>query len=134
MNGMMLGVIPPPAGDSYNANWRTYKKVTDLTAPSPAMAWIFCDESMYSLNDGYLQMGLNSHDYPDVPAAYHGGTGNAFTFADGHAELHKWVWTGTYFAGLRTCPYAKDSKGTHWQSSGLDMDWYWLSERTSAPK
>ena len=46
---------------------------------------------MYSLNDGYLQMGLNSFDYPDVPAAYHGGI-NCFTFADGHVEAHKWRW------------------------------------------
>ncbi|MEI8039880.1 MAG: prepilin-type N-terminal cleavage/methylation domain-containing protein [Verrucomicrobiota bacterium] len=135
MNGMMLGAITPPGsgGDSYNRGWRTYKKITDLTAPSPAMAWIFCDENMYNLNDGYMQMGLNTHDYPDVPAAYHGGIGNAFTFADGHAELHKWAWIGTYFAGLRTCPYTKDvtGGGAHWQSSGLDVDWYWLTERTS---
>ena len=134
MNGMMLGAITPPGagGDAYNRGWRTYKKVIDLTAPSPAMAWIFADENMYSLNDGYLQMGLNTHDYPDVPASYHGGVGNAFTFADGHAESHKWLWLGTTFAGLRNCPYAKGVTGTHWQSSGQDTDWYWLRDRTSA--
>ncbi len=132
MNCMMMGVIPPPMGNSYNAGWRTYKKVSDISSPVPAMAWIFCDENMYSLNDGFLQMGLNSFDYPDVPAAYHGGNGNCFTFADGHAEAHKWTWTGTPFSGLKSCPYAKDVKGTHWQSSGLDADWYWLRDRTSS--
>jgi len=133
MNCMMMGVIPPPQGNSYNQDWLTFKKVTDLHNPSPAMAWIFCDESMYTLNDGFLQMGLNSLDYPDVPAAYHGGNGNSFTFADGHAELHKWLWVGTYFAGLKTCPYAYNvHSSSHWQSSALDMDWKWLKDRTSS--
>jgi type II secretory pathway pseudopilin PulG len=132
MNCQMLGVIPPVGGDNYNVGWLTYKKLGDLNCPVPAMAWIFCDENMYSLNDGYLQMGLNSLDYPDVPASYHGGNGNCFTFADGHAESHKWTWNGTGFAGLKSCPYAYDVRGTHWESSaGLDVDWYWLRDRTS---
>jgi hypothetical protein len=53
------------------------------------MAWIFCDESMHNLNDGFLQINLNSFDYPHVPAAYHGGNGNCFTFGDGHVEAKK---------------------------------------------
>jgi prepilin-type N-terminal cleavage/methylation domain-containing protein len=134
MNGQMVGAIPPPGGNSYNAGWRTYKKVSDLTGPTPALAWIFCDENMYSLNDGFLQMGLNSMDYPDVPAAYHGGNGNCFTFADAHAEAHKWEWAGTYFAGIKSCPYANGVRGAHWESSGQDVDWVWLRARTSAPQ
>jgi prepilin-type N-terminal cleavage/methylation domain-containing protein len=131
MNCMMMGAIPAPQGNSYNAGWRVYKKLGDLNCPVPAMAWIFCDENMYTLNDGFLQMGLNSFDYPDVPASYHGGTGNCFVFADGHAESHKWMWIGTYFAGLKTCPYAQHVSGNHWPSSGLDVDWFWLRDRTS---
>ena len=132
MNGMMLGATPPPQGNSYNPGWRIYKKVGDLTSPTPAMAWIFADESMYSLNDGYLQMNLNVPNYPDVPAAYHGGNGNCFTFADTHAEAHKWLWPGTATAGLRTCPYAKGVTGSYWPSSGQDVDWLWLRARSSA--
>ena len=134
MNGMMLGAMSPPGGgkDSYNAGWRIFKKTGDLNNPIPAMAWIFCDENMYTLNDGYLQMGLNSLDYPDIPAAYHGGKGNCFTFGDGHAESHKWEWNGTVFAGIMSCPYAKDVRGTHWQSSALDRDFYWLVAHTSS--
>jgi type II secretory pathway pseudopilin PulG len=130
MNGQMTGAIPAPGGNSYNPGWHTYKKVSDLTSPTPAMAWIFCDESMYSLQDGFLQMGLNTIDYPDVPAAYHGGA-NCFTFGDGHADAHKWEWKGNYFAGLLNCPYAKSVIGTHWPSGGLDKDWNWLRARTS---
>jgi prepilin-type N-terminal cleavage/methylation domain-containing protein len=132
MNCMMMGGMPPVSQNSYNPGWRIYKKASDLTKPVPAMAWIFCDENMYTINDGFLQMGLNSFDYPDIPASYHGGNGNCFTFGDGHAESKKWLWVGTSFAGIKSCPYAKDVKGTHWPSSGLDMDYAWLKERTSA--
>jgi prepilin-type N-terminal cleavage/methylation domain-containing protein len=134
MNCMILGAMPPPGSgkDSYNSGWLMFKRTSDLIRPSPAMAWIFCDENMYSLNDGFLQMGLNSHDYPDVPAAYHGGNGNCFTFADGHAEAHKWVWPGTWFSGIKNCPYAYGVTGTHWPSGGQDQDWEWLALRTSS--
>jgi prepilin-type N-terminal cleavage/methylation domain-containing protein len=135
MNGQMMGNLPGAGGnkDSYNPGWKNYHKVSDLIAPTPAMAWIFCDENMYSINDGFLQMNVNSPDYPDVPAAYHSGNGNCFTFGDGHAEVKKWQWAGTPTAGLRTCPYAKNVAGGHWGSSGLDADWLWLRMRTSVP-
>jgi hypothetical protein len=29
-------------------------------------------------------------------------------------------------------PYVKGVTGTHWASSGLDVDWLWLRVRTSA--
>lgn len=131
MNGQMLGSVPAPEGDGYNPGWRIYKKVSDLNDPLPSMAWIFCDENMYSLNDGYLQMNLNAPDYPDVPANYHGGKGNCFTFADGHGETYNWKWPGSGGSGLLNCPYAYGRSGGHWGSSGLDVDWFWLRQRTA---
>ena len=135
MNGQMLGAAKPPGGgaDSYNGGWRNYKKISDLTEPLPAKAWIFCDEHMHNLNDGYLQMNLTSPDYPDIPANYHGGKGNCFSFADGHGEARKWQWRGTATSGLLSCPYAYGVTGGHWGSSGQDVDWLWLRERTSVP-
>jgi prepilin-type N-terminal cleavage/methylation domain-containing protein len=133
MNGQMLGAAPAPDGDSYNPGWRNYKKVSDLNDPMPAMAWIFCDENMHSLNDGYLQMNCLAPDYPDIPANYHGGKGNCFTFADGHGENHNWLWRGSPGAGLLNCPYAYGVTGGHWGSSGLDVDWLWLRQRTASP-
>jgi prepilin-type N-terminal cleavage/methylation domain-containing protein len=128
MNSQMVGAI---TAINYNNGWRSYKKVSDLTSPTPSMGWVFCDESMYSLNDGYLQMGFNSLDYPDIPAAYHGGA-NCFTFVDGHAEAHKWEWQGTWFAGLRNCPYVYGVRGTHWPGGSLDKDYFWLRARSSS--
>jgi prepilin-type N-terminal cleavage/methylation domain-containing protein len=130
MNGQM-GAIYGASGGGSNPGWRIYSRMSDLTTLRPAMAWIFADETMYSLNDGYLQMNLNAPDYPDVPAAYHGGI-NCLTFADGHGEPHRWKWLGPSGYSILNCPYAYGMVGTHWQSSPQDVDWLWLRERSAA--
>ena len=123
------GNVTPLIG--YNAGWPVYRKVNDLKALPSADGWIFADESMWTLNDGYLQMGLNSPDFPDAPANYHGGV-NCFSFADGHVESHKWQ------GSLMGVPYAKGATGTHWPTgAGLpalkasDPDWLWLKAHSS---
>jgi prepilin-type N-terminal cleavage/methylation domain-containing protein len=133
MNCMMMGAVNRPGNKSNNPGWKVYVKATDMNQPVPAMAWIFCDESMYNLNDGYLQMNLNSPDYPDVPAAYHAGNGNCFTFGDGHVEAKKWQWNADSSHGLKACPYQKGVTGGHWPSAGTDVDWIWLRQRSSTP-
>jgi prepilin-type N-terminal cleavage/methylation domain-containing protein len=113
--------------------WSLFTKVTGLNCIGVANVWVFCDESMYNLNDGYLQCDLRTPGYPDVPANYHTG-GNCFSYADGHAEYKKWRYrTSDPTAGLQNVPYIKDRTGggTPWGSSGLDVDWQWLREHTS---
>jgi hypothetical protein len=100
-----------------------------------ANAWVFCDENMYSLNDGYLQCDLTTPGFPDVPANYH-SAGNCFSFADGHTEYKKWHYvTSDPTAGLINCPYQKNvvNNGMERPTSGLDMDWAWLRLHTSCP-
>ena len=137
MNGAICGDLPASSRaqlQSIISPYRLYSKTADLSVPGPANTWIFCDESMYSLNDGYLEMKLNSPRYADIPAAYDIG-GNCFSFADAHVEYRKWVWPGVTGAGLRNCPYAYGvtfiSSG-QWQSAGTDMDWVWLRAHSSA--
>lgn len=113
-------------GINYNPGWKLFFKANDFTTLRPVDAFVFCDESMYSLNDGYLQMGLNTADFPDVPANYHGGV-NCFSFADGHVEVHRWK------GGLMGVPYAKGVTGTHWiPPKGVqDVDWIWCRDHSS---
>jgi prepilin-type N-terminal cleavage/methylation domain-containing protein len=135
MNCMMVGAYPGINGSSFNSGWRVYRKMTDLTHPVPAMAWVFCDESMCSLVDGFLQLNLTAPQYPDVPAAYHGGNGNCFSFADGHVEHKKWLYrTGDPNAGIINAPYIRHVTSGFRTTSGLDADWVWLKNRSSAPK
>ncbi|HSY19835.1 MAG TPA: prepilin-type N-terminal cleavage/methylation domain-containing protein [Candidatus Acidoferrales bacterium] len=134
MNGQISGCVPigsPPGCPG----WKMFTKMGDLNSGSlaPVDAWIFCDESMYTLNDGYLQMDLNAPDYPDVPANYHGHS-NGFNFADGHAELHKWK------GGLISTPYVYSitdnttgyPKPWPLVQNANDPDWIWLKQHTSA--
>ena len=119
--------------------WQLFTKVSSLSRIGVANIWVFADEAMYSMNDGYLQGNLapvGPPSYPDVPANYHTG-GNCFSFADGHVEYKKWLYTTSDpNAGLKNVPYAKDVVGTRspkQDSSGLDVDWFWLRQRTSLP-
>ena len=137
MNPALLGDLRRLAPNSaqtlidYITPWRVYAKVSDLNCPGVANTWVFADEAMYTLNDGYMQGNLNTPDYPDVPANYHQG-GNVFSFADGHTEYKKWMYnTSDPKAGIKNVPYSKGVTGTHWGSSGLDMDWKWLRDHTS---
>jgi prepilin-type N-terminal cleavage/methylation domain-containing protein len=143
MNGAMAGGLPdkwttmgPPVGtlQSYiTVQWRLYRKMNDLTAPSPANVWVFCDETMWTLNDGFMQVAPGGFSWPDAPAAYDCG-GNCFTFADGHGEYRKWQWNGN--ADLKACPYVAHVTGTYWGGvngvPGNDPDFLWYRDHTSA--
>ncbi len=135
MNSQMGAIDGIP---NYNTGWRLYNKMNDLSNPAPVRAFIFADESMFSMNDGYLQMGLTTAEYPDVPANYHGGN-NCFGFADGHAETHKWLG--------RVLPFTPYSFGITEQNPGgsgppfnggivdttqTDKDWQWLTNVSAA--
>src|SRR5689334_12445898 len=128
MNGAIIGGMSGTSINiiqSYIAQYRGYFKASDLAVPGPATAWVVCDESMYSPNDGYLQADLNTPgNYPDVPAAYDNG-GNCFSFADGHVEYRKWQFHDAKF-GILNCPYRYNTtgQGAYWTGGGaFDVDW-----------
>lgn len=78
--------------EQYNKGYAAFTKVSQLTLPlSPADAFVFCEENICSLNDGYLQVDCSPthHWFPDVPGSYH-RWGCGFSFADGHAQIHNW--------------------------------------------
>jgi prepilin-type N-terminal cleavage/methylation domain-containing protein len=117
--------------------WKLFRKVSDVSCLGLANTWVFCDETMYSLQDGYLQCSLSTPGYPDVPGKYDCG-GNCFSFVDGHTEYKKWKYiTNDPKAGILNAPYAFGVKGPGGgltqTSSGLDPDWKWLREHTSCP-
>ncbi len=72
--------------------WRTYAKESDIVIP--VKTWVLVDEHPDSINDAAcaVQMVLpdaKSAQIIDYPASYHNGA-CGFSFADGHAEIHKW--------------------------------------------
>ncbi|MDB6067078.1 MAG: xcpT 2 [Pedosphaera sp.] len=76
-------------------NWRTYGKMSEIV--SPTHTFIFVDENPGSINDGAFATqcnglpgtGTGAPGLVDVPASYHNKAAG-LSFADGHAEMHKW--------------------------------------------
>jgi prepilin-type N-terminal cleavage/methylation domain-containing protein/prepilin-type processing-associated H-X9-DG protein len=74
-------------------NWRRFLKTGDLTTMGAANAWVLLDECPDSINDGFFAVRMQpgtTAKWTDVPASTHNGAGG-FSFADGHAEIKKWL-------------------------------------------
>ena len=82
-------------GSKYGFGWASFYTVTKLTAfhhPSPSDCWVFIDEHPDSLDDGILYTPNYSAGITtlvEIPGCMHAGA-CGITFADGHAEIHKW--------------------------------------------
>ena len=57
--------------------------------PEPAKIFVFLEEHPDSINDGYFVNKAYHREWLDLPASYHNGAAT-FSFADGHAEVHRW--------------------------------------------
>jgi prepilin-type N-terminal cleavage/methylation domain-containing protein len=122
-----------PAGWLANVTSKKYKtfyKVPDFSPPGAANLWLFLDEHPDSQNAGGFANTMvetaNGSDAKivDFPASFHGQAGGV-GFADGHAEIHKWV-------DARTRPPVKYNNNLQLNvSSPGNKDMIWLSQRTS---
>lgn len=113
--------------------WRRYGKTTDMVGPDPSLLWVFADEHCNSINDAGLAVQCANTNvggaWVDIPAPYHNGATD-FSFADGHAEIHKWLgnvknwpigWTGPN--DLAPAPVAQNFADV--------ADLQWIQNRTS---
>lgn len=70
---------------------RDFMRMSEVIGPAPTDLFVFAEENMCSLNDGFLQVFSGTLAvYPDVPGSYH-RWGCGFGFADGHASIRNWV-------------------------------------------
>ncbi len=121
MNSYVVGA----GNEGFNKpDYYSYKKLSDIIRPPPVNLWVILDEREDSINDGFFGM-LNDNVVNDCPASYHGGAGG-LTFADGHAEIHKWRDAATLKPVNRGGTYSRGG------SAPNDMGWLW--ERTTARK
>jgi prepilin-type N-terminal cleavage/methylation domain-containing protein/prepilin-type processing-associated H-X9-DG protein len=73
----------------WNDGYVTFRKMGDLQQFSASQALVLVDERDDSIDDGEFAIDMVQNQIPNVPAGYHGGSGG-ITFADGHAEIHRW--------------------------------------------
>jgi prepilin-type processing-associated H-X9-DG protein len=86
-----------PDKNEFFSGYRQFIKATVI--PNPSQLFVALDEHPDNINDGYFKDGANpdytsAADWPggvwgDMPGSNHAG-GCGFSFADGHAEVHKW--------------------------------------------
>ena len=89
-----------PGWGNSGSGWRVYHKDTDMIDPGPSNTFVMLDEREDSINDGYFVVDMagwpnRSQRLVDYPASYHNNAAG-FSFADGHAEIHKWTDPRTY--------------------------------------
>lgn len=104
----------------FNQSYRQFLKQSHV--PRPAMTWVTVDEHPDSNNDGFFINGVNSTAWSDLPASFH-NRACGFSFADGHAEIHKWQSrTSVYPVRYYLAILGFDAAGYR--------DWAWYKERT----
>src|ERR1035438_6288802 len=138
MNSQMASTINYNAPTYITQTYWEFIKATQLglSTLAPSDAFIWCEENMNTLNDGFLQVDMTGSAgyFPDCPGCYHGLTVCGFSFADGHAEAHKWQ-TGV----LRIPPAPPHGFGD--PSAPLpkgvtiaNEDWRWFTHHASVLK
>jgi len=140
--GNILANVYKETDDDNNDEYYVFKKVTELSVMtlSPSDAFIFCEEHMCSLYfDGYLQVDCVAANWPDVPGCYHGNSIAGFNFADGHAELHKWLTPSLKSPHVPYTPgYYSDAGGAYVAaispSGKANPDWQWFTTHATALK
>ena len=119
-------------GNAKYGPWDTFypqiTKTSDFVFPSPAETFVYLDEHPDSINDpGFYPPRQTA--LVDFPATFH-NDGASFSFADGHAELHKWT-------GCMTRPTARQILGSNGIILGIttagDPDIHWLSYHSQRP-
>ena len=90
MNAMIgdAGDLSEKGFNENNPHYVQFFRITDI--PRPADIFVFVEEHPDSINDGYFLNRYYVNHWNDLPASDHNGAA-PFAFADGHAQLHRWV-------------------------------------------
>ena len=90
LNGMMgenTDWVPASVHPGLTEN----KKFSDIQDPGPSQDNFFVDENADSIDDGYFAIDSFQSAYWRNTLASRHGNGGVLSFADGHAELWRWI-------------------------------------------
>jgi len=105
--------------------YMAFESENDLINPVPSMLWLTIDEQADSINDAFFLFNIAHPTFGDGPADYHDGC-CAFSFVDGHAEIHRWQ-SLQYFP-----PVKQDTWSNSNTEPGSGPDAQWMVQHTSA--
>jgi prepilin-type N-terminal cleavage/methylation domain-containing protein len=110
------------------AAYRSFQRSSDLETASPARLFVFQDVHPDSLcMPAFLvyMPGDSVDGFYHYPSSLHRGSG-VLTFADGHAEIHRWQ-------DPRTARPVTGSILAHWDKSPGNRDLDWLRQQATVP-
>lgn len=116
-----------PNAPAWNAGFIVFSKTTQIVKPSPAQALVFLDEREDSIDDGYYAVDMtkgSSATLVNFPGSFHNRAGG-LTFADGHAEIHRWL-------DPRTTPPFKKGQKREFTNMKDNRDLLWLQEHATS--
>ena len=112
------------------SQYKVYIKTGDLLNPGPSNLYVLLDEHPDSINAGgfanQMVRSPNSARIIDYPASYHNSAAG-LSFADGHAEIKKWL-------DHRTIKPINNRLMPLNVASPNNKDMIWLSDRTTIRK
>jgi prepilin-type processing-associated H-X9-DG protein len=118
-------------GFDWSATFWWAKRASDLMNPGPSMTWVFIDEHPDAIDDGILYTDYavtnGTGQFTELPASDHGGA-CGISFADGHAEIHKWR------DGNTVRPVRYDQSNGQQINVVNSPDLAWLAARTPRPQ
>ena len=134
-----FGSVSGWADSSGKGQYRSMRKLSDITKRSPSDIYTILDEHENSINDCHFcpfadLTRYNKNKWLDAPSGRHGNAGG-FAFADGHAEIHKWRSPGLAKVisgsdGSTTRPYPD----LPFIGTAELTDYMWVTNRVAPPK
>jgi prepilin-type N-terminal cleavage/methylation domain-containing protein len=130
------GLKPPSSLSDYNLDSRGMfyaTKMNQLRNPGPSDSWVFTDEHPDSIDDGILYIvpyyGTESTygSFTELPSFLHGNA-DGISFADGHAEIHKWRDSRTMGGGVQYKSTSHDTSRLTMSPNNPDL--MWLAQHT----
>ena len=122
-SGVPTVAVPGPwltgANSETYSKYATFGKSTSFRVCSPSDIFVYIDESPWSIDDGAFGVSAQVAEIVDWPTYMHRGA-CGFSFADGHAEMHRWLSSTTIIPvtyqgglfGITTSP--KDTRDIWW--------------------
>ncbi|MBI4326478.1 MAG: type II secretion system protein [Chloroflexi bacterium] len=116
-----------PNAPAWNAGYIVFSRTTQIVKPPPSQALVFLDERSDSIDDGYYAVNMTTGggaQMVNFPGTFHNHAGG-LTFADGHAEIHKWLDPRT------TVPFKKGTK-REFTTMQNNRDLIWLQDHATS--
>jgi prepilin-type N-terminal cleavage/methylation domain-containing protein/prepilin-type processing-associated H-X9-DG protein len=88
--GRSDNLVSSTSGRSWAENGAYRQFLLTSQVPQPSFTWLTVDEHPDSVNDAFFTVPVGASQWGDLPASFHNGA-CGFSFADGHAEIHKWL-------------------------------------------